>query len=88
MSEHRVITTGLQFPEGPIALPDGSVLLVEIKRGTLTRVAADGKQTIEQLLKSKGVTVNGYVLYVVGEGIERKSSDFAAEVMATAGAGR
>jgi len=46
MSEHRVITTGLQFPEGPIALADGSVLLVEIKRGTLTRVAVDGVQTI------------------------------------------
>jgi len=46
MSEIREIATGLQFPEGPIALPDGSVLLVEIKRGTLTRVAPDGKQTI------------------------------------------
>ena len=46
MSEFRVITTGLQFPEGPIALADGSVLLVEIKRGTLTRVGRDGKQTI------------------------------------------
>jgi len=46
MTDFRVITEGLQFPEGPIALPDGSVLLVEIKRGTLTRVGADGKQTI------------------------------------------
>src|SRR5437899_1240861 len=42
----REITSGLQFPEGPIALADGSVLVVEIKRGTLTRVAPDGKQTI------------------------------------------
>jgi gluconolactonase len=40
--EPRVIATGLQFPEGPIALDDGSVLLVEIKRGTLSRVSADG----------------------------------------------
>lgn len=46
MSEMREITSGLQFPEGPIALPDGSVLLVEIKRGTLTRVGPDGKQSI------------------------------------------
>ncbi|MGD9979976.1 MAG: SMP-30/gluconolactonase/LRE family protein [Hyphomonadaceae bacterium] len=38
MSEFEVIATGLQFPEGPIPMPDGSVILVEIKRGTLTRV--------------------------------------------------
>ena len=38
----REIASGLQFPEGPIALPDGSVLLVEIRRGTLSRVAPDG----------------------------------------------
>src|SRR6266436_6196430 len=42
----REITSGLQFPEGPVALADGSVVVVEIKRGTLTRVAPDGKQTI------------------------------------------
>ena len=43
-----------------------------------------GKQTIEQLLKSKGASVQQFVLYVVGEGIERKQSDFAAEVAAMA----
>ncbi len=36
------IATGLRFPEGPIAMPDGSVVLVEIERGTLTRVGPDG----------------------------------------------
>src|SRR5512141_1726186 len=36
------ITTGLRFPEGPVAQDDGSVLVVEIARGTLTRVGADG----------------------------------------------
>ena len=46
--------------------------------------AEDGKQTIEQLLKAKGGGVNGFVLYVVGEGIERKQADFAAEVAAMA----
>ena len=46
--------------------------------------AEDGKQTIEQLLKSKNATVHQFVLYVVGEGIERKQSDFAAEVAAMA----
>jgi gluconolactonase len=39
----REITSGLHFPEGPIALEDGSVLLVEIARGTLSRVSPDGK---------------------------------------------
>jgi gluconolactonase len=39
----REICTGLEFPEGPIALPDGSVILVEIKRGTLSRVTLDGR---------------------------------------------
>ncbi|MFN7780061.1 MAG: elongation factor Ts, partial [Betaproteobacteria bacterium] len=48
--------------------------------------AADGKQTIEQLLKAKGATVNGYALYVVGEGIEKRQNDFAAEVAAQAAA--
>jgi len=38
----RTVTTGLQFPEGPIAMADGSVLVVEIRRGTLSRVAPDG----------------------------------------------
>ncbi len=38
MPQFEVLATGLQFPEGPIAMPDGSVILVEIQRGTLTRV--------------------------------------------------
>jgi len=39
----RHIASGLQFPEGPIAMDDGSVLLVEIARGTLSRVTPDGR---------------------------------------------
>jgi len=45
--------------------------------------AEDGKQTIEQLLKSKGASVTAFQLFVVGEGIEKKSEDYAAEVAAT-----
>jgi elongation factor Ts len=45
-------------------------------------VKGDGKQTVEQLLKSQGASVNAFVLYVVGEGIEKKADDFAAEVAA------
>ncbi len=48
----------------------------------------DDKVSIEQLLKSRGAKVAQFVLYVVGEGIEKKSSDFAAEVAATAAAAR
>ncbi len=38
----HTMARGLRFPEGPIALADGSVLLVEIERGTLSRVEHDG----------------------------------------------
>ena len=48
--------------------------------------AEDGKQTIDQLLKQKGAQVAGFILYVVGEGIEKKVTDFAAEVAAQAAA--
>jgi len=48
----------------------------------------DDKLSIEQLLKGKGAKVEQFVLYVVGEGIEKKSSDFAAEVAAQAAAAR
>ncbi|RLJ65127.1 translation elongation factor Ts [Sulfurisoma sediminicola] len=48
--------------------------------------AEDGKQTIEQLLKSKGASIAGFTLYVVGEGIEKKVNDFAAEVAEQAAA--
>jgi elongation factor Ts len=48
--------------------------------------AEDGKQTIEQLLKAKGASVAAFQLYVVGEGLEKRSNDFAAEVAAQAAA--
>jgi gluconolactonase len=40
------VASGLGFPEGPVALDDGSVLVVEIQNGTLTRVAANGEKTL------------------------------------------
>ncbi|MEM7023051.1 MAG: SMP-30/gluconolactonase/LRE family protein [Pseudomonadota bacterium] len=47
MAGMRVITDGLAFPEGPVAMPDGSVVLVEIGAGAITRVFPDGsKQTM------------------------------------------
>ena len=46
------------------------------------------KQTVEQMLKAAGTTVKGFTLYVVGEGIEKKSDDFAAEVAAQVAAAK
>lgn len=48
--------------------------------------AEDGKQTVEQLLKSKGATVKTFKMFIVGEGVEKKVVDYAAEVAAAAAA--
>lgn len=42
----ELVAENLQFPEGPIAMNDGSVIFTEIKRGTLTRVTPDGKVSV------------------------------------------
>jgi len=46
------------------------------------------KQTVEQMLKAAGTTVTGFTLYVVGEGIEKRVDDFAAEVAAQVAAAK
>ena len=55
--------------------------------GEITRLGQpfvkDPETTVEKLLKSKGATVMGFIRYEVGEGLEKRSDDFAAEVMAT-----
>jgi elongation factor Ts len=48
----------------------------------------DDKQSVEKILAAKKASLAGYRFLVVGEGIEKKSTDFAAEVMATAGGAR
>ncbi|HLS86457.1 MAG TPA: translation elongation factor Ts [Burkholderiales bacterium] len=48
----------------------------------------DDKQTVEKMLAAKKAKVHGYAFFVVGEGLERRSDDFAAEVMAQAQAAR
>ena len=50
--------------------------------------AADGKQTVAHMLKAANTTVKGFTLYVVGEGIEKKADDFAAEVAAQVAAAK
>src|SRR3546814_16319173 len=47
MSQLSTIATSLRFPEGPVAMPDGSVIVVEIAAGRIPRVRPDGpKETV------------------------------------------
>ena len=49
MSELEQVTSGLVFPEGPVAMADGSVVLVEMLGQRITRVAPDGtKDTVAE----------------------------------------
>ncbi|MAT83603.1 MAG: gluconolaconase [Gammaproteobacteria bacterium] len=49
MNELTVVAEGLRFPEGPIAMADGSILLVEIARGTLSRVRDGAVEVVAEL---------------------------------------
>lgn len=53
------IATGLRFPEGPVAMPDGSVVLVEIERKVVSRVGPDGSKSV---VASPGGGPNGLAL--------------------------
>ena len=68
---------------------DGSVqkFLKEVSLLNQTFVKND-KQTVEQMLKERATQVKGFTLYVVGEGIEKKVDDFAAEVAAQVAAAK
>ena len=68
---------------------EGSVqkYLKEVSLFNQTFVKND-KLTVEQMLKAAGTTVKGFTLYVVGEGIEKKVDDFAAEVAAQVAAAK
>ena len=46
MANVRVLATDLEFPEGPVVMPDGSVVLVEIRGKRLTRVYPDGRKEV------------------------------------------
>ena len=46
MANVRVLATDLEFPEGPVVLPDGSVVLVEIRGQRLTRIWPDGRKQV------------------------------------------
>jgi len=61
--------------------------LKEVSLHNQTFVKND-KQTVEQMLREKGTTIKSFALYVVGEGIEKKVDDFAAEVAAQVAAAK
>ena len=46
MADIRILATDLEFPEGPVVMPDGSVVLVEIRGRRLTRVWPDGRKEV------------------------------------------
>lgn len=49
MADFELVADGLRFPEGPVVMPDGSVILVEIEPGRITRVHPDGrKETVAE----------------------------------------
>ena len=85
MSDLTILAEGLKFPEGPIVMADGSVLLVEIARGTLSRVKAGKTEVVAEL----GGGPNGAALgpdgavYVCNNGgfqwIERNGRIFPGE---------
>ncbi len=78
-----------QSPEIVAKRVEGSVqkFLKEVSLLNQTFVKND-KQTVQQMLEDKRTTVKGFTLYVVGEGIEKKVDDFAAEVAAQVAAAR
>jgi elongation factor Ts len=79
----------VQSPEIVAKRIEGSIqkYLKEVSLFNQTFVKND-KQTVEQMLKSVNTTVKSFTLYVVGEGIEKKVDDFAAEVAAQVAAAK
>lgn len=45
-NDYQIVATELAFPEGPVVMPDGSVIVVEIATGRVTRIAQDGRKTV------------------------------------------
>lgn len=78
-----------QSPEIVAKRIDGSVAkyLKEVSLFNQAFVKND-KQTVEQMLKERSTAIKGFTMYVVGEGIEKKADDFAAEVAAQVAAAK
>lgn len=64
MAEMTLVADGLRFPEGPVVMPDGSIILVEIAEGRITRVFADGAKTV---IATPGGGPNGLAIGPAGK---------------------
>ena len=76
-------SSDLKPPEIVEKMVEGSIqkYLKEVSLLNQTFVKND-KQTVEQMLKAANTSVKGFTMFVVGEGIEKRQDDFAAEVAA------
>ena len=81
-SELRVVCTGLGYPEGPVAMPDGSVLLVELAAGTLSRISSAGQRTV---VATMGGSPNGAAIGPDGKVYVCNSGGFSFLYVSRAG---
>jgi gluconolactonase len=83
-SDFTIVCDGLGYPEGPVAMPDGSVLLVELAAGTLTRITPAGQR---EVIATLGGSPNGAAVGPDGHIYVCNSGGFAFVYVGTAGIG-
>ena len=76
------IDQAVQDPEYRASVAARGVQNFYVPPGEIESFVKNDKQTVEQMLKEKNTVVAGFTMFVVGEGIEKKVDDFAAEVAA------
>lgn len=81
-SELRVVCSGLGYPEGPVALPDGSVLLVELSAGTLSKISPGGQRSV---VATTGGSPNGVAIGPDGKAYICNSGGFSFIYISHAG---
>ena len=88
VAEQKAAESG-KPPEIVAKMVDGSIqkYLKEVSLLNQTFVKND-KQTVEQMLKQQQTTIHSFTMYIVGEGIEKRQDDFAAEVAAQVAAAK
>ena len=88
IAEQKAAESG-KPPEIVAKMVDGSIqkYLKEVSLLNQTFVKND-KQTVEQMLKQQQTTIHSFTMYIVGEGIEKRQDDFAAEVAAQVAAAK